>query len=96
LAPNNASAWNYFRGVLDHTHTPYSEFRRFVQPYAVQADPDVAEVVDLDNPLPSKGSQLPCVAAIEFLADIHEGEGGDGIMKATEVRGVYASVLVSL
>jgi len=85
LAPNNASAWNYFRGVLDHTHTPYSTFKCFVLPYTVQADPSATEVVDLENPLPSKGSQLPCVAAIEFLADVYESEGGDGILKATEL-----------
>jgi len=85
LAPNNASAWNYFRGVLDHTHTPYSMFQRFVQPYTVESDPDDLEIVDLENPAPSKGSQLPCVAAIEFLADIYEMEGGNDIPKAIEL-----------
>jgi hypothetical protein len=86
-APNNASAWNYLRGVLDHGHTPYSTLQLFVQPYSVPRSPDeaVAEVVDLENPPPSKGSQLPCPAAIEFLADIYESEGGNGLLKATEV-----------
>jgi len=86
-APNNASAWNYLRGVLDHGHTPYSTLQLFVQPYSVPRSPDeaVAEVVDLENPPPSKGSQLPCPAAIEFLADIYESEGGNGLLKATEL-----------
>lgn len=86
-APNNASAWNYLRGVLDHTHTPYSTLQLFVQPYTVPQLPGETtdDVVDLENPLPSKGAQLPCTAAIEFLADIYEAEGGDSLMKATEV-----------
>jgi hypothetical protein len=45
----------------------------------------VAEVIDLENPPPSKDSQLPCPAAIEFLADIYELEGGNGIPKTIEV-----------
>lgn len=44
------------------------------------------DVVDLEDPLPSPGAQLPCVAAIEFLADIYEANGGDDLMKAIEVR----------
>lgn len=87
-APNNASAWNYLRGVLDHSHTPYSTLQPFVQLYAVPHSPGetVAEVIDLENPLPSKDSQLPCPAAIEFLADIYELEGDNSIPKATEVH----------
>jgi len=46
---------------------------------------EAAEVIDLENPLPSKGSQLPCPAAIEFLADIYETEGGNSLVKAIEV-----------
>lgn len=41
-------------------------------------------VVDLDNPLPSKGAQLPAVPAVEFLADIRESQGR--ISEATEVE----------
>lgn len=41
-------------------------------------------VVDLDNPPPSKGAQLPAVPAVEFLADIRESQGR--ISEATEVR----------
>ena len=57
----------------------------FVQPYTVNADDVVTAVVDLDNPLPSKGADLPCAAAIEFMADIYESEGGNSTLKATEV-----------
>ncbi|KAF7965616.1 hypothetical protein HWV62_42641 [Athelia sp. TMB] len=86
-APNNPSAWNYLRGILDYTQTPYSTLQLFVQPYTVTREPgeDMTEVIDLENPAPSKEAQLPCTAAIEFLADIHEVEGGDDLMKATEL-----------
>jgi protein farnesyltransferase/geranylgeranyltransferase type-1 subunit alpha len=87
LAPNNASAWNYLRGILDHSHIPYSTLLTFVKPYTLLRSPhdEVSEVIDLENPLPSKGAELPCPDAIEFLADIYEAEGGDSILKATEV-----------
>ena len=86
-APNNASAWNYLRGVLDYTQTPYSTQLIFVQPYTTARDDGaVPEIVDLENPLPYKGAQLPCNGAVEFLADIYEAEGGDNLKKATEVR----------
>src|ERR1700719_1490792 len=81
LAPNNASAWNYLRGVLDHNRVPYSTQEAFVVPYAVAHPPEVAptgggeNVVDLENPRPSRESQLPCSLAIEFLADIRESQG---------------------
>ncbi|KAF9239776.1 hypothetical protein BU15DRAFT_87803 [Melanogaster broomeanus] len=88
-APNNASAWNYLRGVLDHSKWPYSNLESFVAPYSVPqtALQDVLseDVVDLENPLPSPVAQLPCVAAVEFMADIYESKGGDDIMKATEL-----------
>jgi hypothetical protein len=32
-------------------------------------------MVDLENPAPSQGVHLPCVPAIEFLADIYESDG---------------------
>jgi protein farnesyltransferase/geranylgeranyltransferase type-1 subunit alpha len=67
---------------------PYATLRLFVQPYSARYSQSgtVAEVIDLENPPPSKGSQLPCPAAIEFLADIYEVEGGDSLPKATEVH----------
>jgi protein farnesyltransferase/geranylgeranyltransferase type-1 subunit alpha len=87
VAPNNASAWNYLRGILEHAEMPYSELQTFVMPYSLpQYSFDTPpEVVDLENPLPSKEAQLPCVAAIEFMADVYEATGGDDLMKATEV-----------
>lgn len=89
LAPNNQSAWNYLRGVLDFTHTPYASLASFVQPYTAASAPASSEpedsVVDLENPRPSAGAELPCVAALEFQADIYEVEGGDATGKAVQV-----------
>ena len=47
---------------------------------------DEEGVVDLENPTPTLGADLPCPIAIEFLADIHEEDGGDAIPKACEVE----------
>ncbi|KZV95848.1 protein prenylyltransferase [Exidia glandulosa HHB12029] len=86
LAPNNESAWNYLRGVLNRTKTPYATLRKFVEPYTVAhpAEP-TSDVVDLDNPRPAPGAELPCRLAIEFLADICEQAGGDEVPKALEL-----------
>ncbi|TFK48979.1 protein prenylyltransferase [Heliocybe sulcata] len=86
LAPNNASVWNYLRGVLDHTHMPYSTLKSFVEPYTVEQEGRSEDVVDLEDPLPSAGAELPCALAIEFLADVHEQEGGvEAVRKAVEL-----------
>ncbi|KAF9078821.1 hypothetical protein BDP27DRAFT_1441192 [Rhodocollybia butyracea] len=85
LAPNNASAWNYLRGILDHNSIPYQKMITFVQPYTLLLDEQVADLVDLENPPPSKSAHLPCASAIEFLADIYEAEGGNSMLKATEL-----------
>ena len=94
LAPNNASAWNYLRGVLDFTNTPYADLAVFARPYSVlfpltgeDKDKDEDGPIDLENPGPSVGAKLPCSAAIEFLADVYEAEGGaESLKKASEVR----------
>ncbi|KAI0659719.1 protein prenylyltransferase [Cubamyces menziesii] len=86
LAPNNASAWNYLRGVLEFTKTPFETLTSFVLPYTAPKPPAPEdEVVDLDNPLPSQDAELPCVAALEFLADVYEKRGGDDTAKAVEI-----------
>ncbi|KAJ8473646.1 hypothetical protein ONZ51_g7733 [Trametes cubensis] len=86
LAPNNPSAWNYLRGVLEFTKTPFETLTSFVLPYTASKPPAPEdEVVDLDNPLPSQDAELPCVAALEFLADVYEKRGGDDTAKAVEV-----------
>jgi hypothetical protein len=85
LAPNNASAWNYLRGILNHHKIPYVTLQAFVEPYTVAQSVTERDLVDLDNPLPSKTAQLPCPAAIEFLADVYEREGGDNVQKAAQV-----------
>ncbi|KAH6879372.1 hypothetical protein BKA70DRAFT_1127296, partial [Coprinopsis sp. MPI-PUGE-AT-0042] len=90
LAPNNPSAWNYLRGVLEHQKLPYSTVTEFVKPYALPFDGNVKDIIDLDNPRPSSTAQLPCASAIEFMADIYEretteGQGREeGILKAAE------------
>lgn len=51
------------------------------------------DVADLDNPLPSATADLPCSAAVEFLADIYEKEGGTQIQTAVEVRALHAALM---
>ncbi|KAL5480809.1 RAM2 [Sanghuangporus weigelae] len=90
LAPNNASAWNYLRGVLERSDTPFASLREFVLLYTVPAQSSLDDVrddsvVDLENPRPSPGADLPCPAAIEFLADIHEAAGGNQIQDAIKL-----------
>jgi protein farnesyltransferase/geranylgeranyltransferase type-1 subunit alpha len=89
LAPNNDSAWNYFRGILNHTQAPFASLRDFVVPYTMPHFPTSpsSSVLDLENPLPSSTSELPCPAALEFLAEILEQEPhGEGIKNAVLVR----------
>jgi hypothetical protein len=87
LAPNNASAWNYLRGVLNHARLPYSTQAAFAKQYIVDTiEAETEDVLDLENPPPSKGAELPCAAAIEFMADVHEADGKEGVSKAVEVR----------
>lgn len=70
------------RGILDRTKTPYESIEDFALPYA-KCEETLESVVDLDNPPPSKGAQLPAVPAVEFLADIRESQGR--VSEATEV-----------
>jgi len=85
LAPNNASAWNYLRGVLEFNKLPLSNVTTFVKPYTVPLPDDAKDMVDLENPPPGQGAELPCVAAIEFLADVYEEEGGESTHMAVEL-----------
>jgi len=73
LAPNNDSAWNYLRGILKRAGQPFSSVRKFIMPYTVPlAETSDQAVLDLEDPPPSAGSQLPCPPALEFLAEILE------------------------
>ncbi|GJJ14985.1 hypothetical protein Clacol_009255 [Clathrus columnatus] len=76
LAPNNDAAWNYYRGVLQHTNQPFSTQLNFVKLYAEErdsdSDTDSEVVLDLDNPSPGPRAVLPCAIAMEFLAEIYE------------------------
>lgn len=87
LAANNPSAWNYLRGILDVNNIPYANLVDFVKPYATSPDEAPAsDLVDLENPPPAQGADLPSPPAIEFLADVYEKEGGtDGLRQAAEV-----------
>ncbi|KAG8754333.1 CAAX geranylgeranyltransferase alpha subunit [Ceratobasidium sp. 428] len=95
VAPNNPSAWNYLRGVLESGRLPMSTLKLFVQPYAEvreSTDPlarasfsreDDDGVVDLDNPRPGRQAELPVPFAVEFLGDVAEEEEDNA--KATEI-----------
>ena len=92
LAPNNASAWNYLRGILTQTKTPLSVVATFVKPYAASKSSSIAkadgsrDIVDLENPPPGDGADLPCAEALEFLADMYEAQGSaEGVQAAVEV-----------
>jgi len=91
VAPNNPSAWTYLRGILDYVRMPFSTQAAFTERlYVVDAveestDDDVLQVA-LGNLPPSGGAELPCVAAIEFVADIHKARGKDSGAKT-----VYSS-----
>jgi len=65
---------------------PYSTQAAFVGLYVVDGvDEDVDSVLDLENPPPCEGAQLPCTAAIEFMADVHEARGKEGITEAVKL-----------
>ncbi|KAJ7037926.1 hypothetical protein C8F04DRAFT_385393 [Mycena alexandri] len=85
LAPNNASAWNYLRGVLEFNKLPLSTVGPFIRPYTVSLPDPVDDGIDLENPGPGRGAELPCAAAVEFLADVYEEEGKASVSKAVEL-----------
>lgn len=83
--------------MLDHAKMPYATVVDFVKLYAVPFDPTRTDLVDLENPPPSKDAQLPCVHAVEFLADIHERDGDhQDIGRAIEVGVDHAILIVSV
>ncbi|KIP06799.1 hypothetical protein PHLGIDRAFT_106551 [Phlebiopsis gigantea 11061_1 CR5-6] len=85
VAPNNPSAWNYLRGILEYSNTPFSTLLPFTEPYTRAYVQPTDDVVDLDNPKPSSDATLPCVAALDFLAEAYVRAGGDGVGKAVEL-----------
>jgi protein farnesyltransferase/geranylgeranyltransferase type-1 subunit alpha len=65
---------------------PYSTQAAFAELYVVEAvEAGTGDVVDLENPPPSQGAELPCPAALEFMADIHEARGKEGVPEAVKV-----------
>lgn len=89
IAPSNPSAWNYLRGILRETKTPFASVQDFVRLYAYPHDGDAKrDVVDLDNPAPGADAELPCVHAMEFLADRWETEANSEVKSAPELARV--------
>jgi protein farnesyltransferase/geranylgeranyltransferase type-1 subunit alpha len=97
LVANNPAAWNYLRGILEHTARPFSSVKDFILPYTISPPGSISpenhsqttnrDIVDLENPPPTEEAELPVPAAIEFMADIWEKEGTkEGLDKASEVR----------
>ncbi|KAG8960757.1 CAAX geranylgeranyltransferase alpha subunit [Tulasnella sp. 408] len=84
--PNNASAWNYLRGVLRTTQTPFKELETFVVPYTLSrpSASESEEAIDLENPRPSATAELPCALAIELLADINLEKAAHGDESAAD------------
>ena len=74
------------RGILEHSNTPFISLASFAQPYTVRRAPwDDEDVVDLDNPAPSLDADLPCVSAMDFLAEAYAREGGDATQNAIKL-----------
>lgn len=65
---------------------PYSTQATFAGLYVVDAvKAGNEDVLDLENPPPSQGAELPCPAALEFMADVHEAKGKEGVAEAVKV-----------
>ena len=83
IVPNNPAAWNYLRGILQHTAQPFSFIKDFIVLYTATTIPSSLpgfdrNVVDLENPPPAERAELPVPPAIEFMADIREHERDQG------------------
>ncbi|KAF8155732.1 hypothetical protein B0H34DRAFT_659597 [Crassisporium funariophilum] len=76
LAPDNASAWNYLRGVLTHNSVPFSSVSEFVERYTLSYDS-----FGPDNSPVKAQSGGACPAAMEFLADVYETEDSNKSIK---------------
>jgi protein farnesyltransferase/geranylgeranyltransferase type-1 subunit alpha len=51
-------------------------------------------VIDVDDPRPTQGAELPCPQAIEFLADVYVEVGGGEMQKAQRVSYMGPYVIV--
>ena len=49
------------------------------------------DVVDLDNPKPGLDADLPCVAAMDFMAEAYAQQGGEGVKKAVDLWKLLAN-----
>ncbi|KAM0787612.1 hypothetical protein ACM66B_003679 [Microbotryomycetes sp. NB124-2] len=91
ISPNNPSAWNYLRGVLDRTETPYSGLLPFVEPMAL-ATP---ESMPSDEPAVSALAELPAFLAIEFMADCALRQANESDPSRKQEKAKEASALFS-
>lgn len=81
--PNNPSAWNYLRGVLERGSIQLSSVQDFVIPLT-----KTAQQLDAENSWPAdlnRHSNLPAVAAVELLADIYS----ESLSKANDSLKLY-------
>ncbi|OCT45964.1 protein farnesyltransferase alpha subunit [Cladophialophora carrionii] len=70
-APQNASAWNYLRGVLTRAGIPLTEMRVFCEGFVGGKGADLMSGGSSDTP----GSSVRSSHAIDWLADIYRMEG---------------------
>ncbi|KAF9028033.1 protein prenylyltransferase [Hymenopellis radicata] len=70
LAPNNASAWNYLRGVLKHEEQPLSSVREFVELYAQERDAE--KDIALADICEAEGGQERAKELWRLLADKYD------------------------
>lgn len=68
LAPNNPSAWNYLRGILDRHSLPYAPFTQWARDLRSPADP-------------TEDREGRVVLAVEFVADAlaQQGNAADAV-----------------
>ncbi|KZT60974.1 protein prenylyltransferase [Calocera cornea HHB12733] len=98
LAPSNASAWSYLRGLLTPLHptSPTSASRPrlspllpFARPYTLPTHMQSglrALTAAQDRPfLPRDGAELPCVEALEFVAEAVVELGPAGVDEAGQL-----------
>lgn len=80
---------------MEHNSDPLSRLETFIKPYTFPANPDAKDVVDLENPSPLKGADLPASPALELLADIYEeAKTLESIEKAVDVSLIYCALVL--
>ncbi|KAK4056797.1 CAAX geranylgeranyltransferase alpha subunit [Microbotryomycetes sp. JL221] len=90
ISPNNPSAWNYLKGVLERTQTPMSTLLPFVECLAL----GTPESMPKEEPQVSRLAELPAYLAIEFIADAtaQQAKQQDSKDKAQEASALFTSL----